>query len=206
MGNNSLVKENETMRVEYQKTQLFYGDYRPGHVIWITLLNGLKVLKFNLLDQAGNILYSLELKYDEDEEEIIYNRITYGAITNEQIKDIQEILMRNDPYYDWCDDGKEDNLKCFACEIMLIADSKKHSLKTGDLLVIYDIYSSYEENEGKEVSNKECYEAGTITRAEIESDLVHRLLEHKEWDTIEMKIFENGQMYSYLLEFEDRDE
>ena len=52
MGNNSLVKEDETMRVEYQKTQLFYGDYRPGRVIWITLLNGLKVLKFNLLDQA----------------------------------------------------------------------------------------------------------------------------------------------------------
>lgn len=194
------------MRVEYQKTQLFYGDYRPGRVIWITLLNGLKVLKFNLLDQAGNILYRLELKYDEDGDEIIYNRITYEAITNEQIDDIQEILTRNEPYYDWYADDEEDHLKNFGCDIMLFDDNKKHSLETGDVVVIYDIYSSHEGEEGNELSDREIYDSGTITRAEIESELVHKLLEHKEWDTIEMKIFEGGQMYSYLLAFEDRDE
>ncbi|MBS6430318.1 MAG: hypothetical protein KH424_06150 [Enterococcus raffinosus] len=75
-------------------------------------------------------------------------------------------------------------------------------------MVDYDIYSSYEEDEEgnkiDDLSEIDYYEIGSITRETIENNLVQKLLEHKEWDTIEMKIIENGQMDSYLLEFEER--
>lgn len=64
-GKIDIVKENEKVTVEYKKTQLSFGGYRPERVIWITLLNGQRVVKFNLLDQAGNVLYRIEEKMME---------------------------------------------------------------------------------------------------------------------------------------------
>ena len=78
------------MRVEYQKTKLSYGGYRPGRVIWITLLNGQKAEKFNLLDRDGNVLYRVEQKNDGDG--VIDNKITYESLTEEQKEEIQRIL------------------------------------------------------------------------------------------------------------------
>lgn len=51
------------MTVEYQKTQLTYGGYRSERAIWITLLNGQRALKFNILDRNGNVLYRVERKF-----------------------------------------------------------------------------------------------------------------------------------------------
>ncbi|HCM87024.1 MAG TPA: hypothetical protein DIT08_13310 [Enterococcus sp.] len=76
-------------------------------------------------------------------------------------------------------------------------------------MVNYNIYSSDEEDEESEsddLCDLDFYEVGSITREVIENNLVQKLLEHQEWDTIEMKIIENGQMDSYLLEFEERKE
>ncbi|WP_227655631.1 hypothetical protein [Enterococcus avium] len=35
-----LLRRDEKVTVEYQKTQLTYGGYRSERAIWITLLNG----------------------------------------------------------------------------------------------------------------------------------------------------------------------
>lgn len=194
------------MRVEYQKTKLSYGGYRPGRVIWITLLNGQKAEKFNLLDRDGNVLYRVEQKNDGDG--VIDNKITYESLTEEQKEEIQRILEKNEPHYSWDKEEIEEALRYFGYEVARLDDLVRYARKSNKLVVDYDIYSSYEEDEeGKEIdylSAIDYYEVGSITRETIENNLVQKLLEHKEWDTIEMKIIENGQMDSYLLEFEER--
>lgn len=194
------------MRVEYQKTKLSYGGYRPGRVIWITLLNGQKAEKFNLLDRDGNVLYRVEQKNDGDG--VIDNKITYESLTEEQKEEIQRILEKNEPHYSWDKEEIEEALRYFGYEVARLDDLVRYARKSNKLVVDYDIYSSHEEDEeGKEIdylSEIDYYEVGSITRETIENNLVQKLLEHKEWDTIEMKIIENGQMDSYLLEFEER--
>ncbi|MGM0168775.1 hypothetical protein IGI39_004530 [Enterococcus sp. AZ135] len=196
------------MTVEYKKTQLSFGGYRPERVIWITLLNGQRVVKFNLLDQAGNVLYRIEEK--NDGAEVIESKITYGSLTEDQKEDIQQILAKNKPHYSWDEEEIEDALRYFGYEIARLDSLVRNARKHNEILVNYDIYSSYEEDEeGNKIENLcgiDHHEVGTITRAEIENGLVQKLLKHKEWDTIEMKIIENGQLDNYLLEFEDRDE
>ncbi|GMS53091.1 hypothetical protein [Enterococcus raffinosus] len=194
------------MRVEYQKTKLSYGGYRPGCVIWITLLNGQKAEKFNLLDRDGNVLYRVEQKNDGDG--VIDNKITYESLTEEQKEEIQRILEKNEPHYSWDKEEIEEALRYFGYEVARLDDLVRYARKSNKLVVDYDIYSSYEEDEeGKEIDDLSAidyYEVGSITRETIENNLVQKLLEHKEWDTIEMKIIENGQIDSYLLEFEER--
>lgn len=194
------------MRVEYQKTKLSYGGYRPGRVIWITLLNGQKAEKFNLLDRDGNVLYRVEQKNDGDG--VIDNKITYESLTEEQKEEIQRILEKNEPHYSWDKEEIEEALRYFGYEVARLDDLVRYARKSNKLVVDYDIYSSYEEDEeGNEIDDLSAidyYEVGSISREEIENNLVQKLLEHKEWDTIEMKIIENGQMDSYLLEFEER--
>ena len=194
------------MRVEYQKTKLSYGGYRPGRVIWITLLNGQKAEKFNLLDRDGNVLYRVEQKNDGDG--VIDNKITYESLTEEQKEEIQRILEKNEPHYSWDKEEIEEKLRYFGYEVARLDDLVRYARKSNKLVVDYDIYSSYEEDEeGNEIddlSEIDYYEIGSIKRETIENNLVQKLLEHKEWDTIEMKIIENGQMDSYLLEFEER--
>lgn len=196
------------MRVEYQKTKLSYGGYRPGRVIWITLLNGQKAEKFNLLDRDGNVLYRVEQKNDGDG--VIDNKITYESLTEEQKEEIQRILEKNEPHYSWDKEEIEEALRYFGYEVARLDDLVRYARKSNKLVVDYDIYSSYEEDEeGKEIDDLSAidyYEVGSITRETIENNLVQKLLEHKEWDTIEMKIIENGQIDHYLLEFEERDE
>lgn len=200
------VEEDEKVRVEYQKTKLSYGGYRPGRVIWITLLNGQKAEKFNLLDRDGNVLYRVEQKNDGDG--VIDNKITYESLTEEQKEEIQRILEKNEPHYSWDKEEIEEKLRYFGYEVARLDDLVRYARKSNKLVVDYDIYSSYEEDEeGNEIddlSEIDYYEIGSIKRETIENNLVQKLLEHKEWDTIEMKIIENGQMDSYLLEFEER--
>jgi len=194
------------VRVEYQKTKLSYGGYRPGRVIWITLLNGQKAEKFNLLDRDGNVLYRVEQKNDGDG--VIDNKITYESLTEEQKEEIQRILENNEPHYSWDKEEIEEALRYFGYEVARLDDLVRYARKSNKLVVDYDIYSSYEEDEEgnkiDDLSEIDYYEIGSITRETIENNLVQKLLEHKEWDTIEMKIIENGQMDSYLLEFEER--
>ena len=163
------------MTVEYQKTQLTYGGYRSERAIWITLLNGQRALKFNILDRNGNVLYE-----------------------------------KNEPHYNWCDEEIEEVLRYFGCEIVLLDELVRHARRDNEIVVNYVIFSSYEEDEeGNKIDDLfeiDYYDVGTITKAEIENELVQKLLNHKEWDTIEMKIIENGQIDHYLLEFEERDE
>lgn len=194
------------MRVEYQKTKLSYGGYRPGRVIWITLLNGQKAEKFNLLDRDGDVLYRVEQKNDGDG--VIDNKITYESLTEEQKEEIQRILEKNEPHYSWDKEEIEEALRYFGYEVARLDDLVRYARKSNKLVVDYDIYSSYEEDEEgnkiDDLSEIDYYEIGSIKRETIENNLVQKLLEHKEWDTIEMKIIENGQMDSYLLEFEER--
>lgn len=194
------------MTVEYQKTQLTYGGYRSERAIWITLLNGQRALKFNILDRNGNVLYRVEQKNDGDG--VIDNKITYESLTEEQKEEIQRILEKNEPHYSWDKEEIEEALRYFGYEVARLDDLVRYARKSNKLVVDYDIYSSYEEDEeGKEIDDLSAidyYEVGSITRETIENNLVQKLLEHKEWDTIEMKIIENGQMDSYLLEFEER--
>lgn len=196
------------MRVEYQKTKLSYGGYRPGRVIWITLLNGQKAEKFNLLDRDGNVLYRVEQKSDADG--AIDSKITYESLTEEQKEEIQQILEKNEPHYNWCEEEIEEVLRYFGCEIVLLDELVRHARRDNEIVVNYVIFSSYEEDEeGNKIDDLfeiDYYDVGTITKAEIENELVQKLLNHKEWDMIEMKIIENGQIDHYLLEFEERDE
>ena len=196
------------MTVEYQKTQLTYGGYRSERAIWIKLLNGHRALKFNVLDRDGNVLYKVEQKDDEDGE--IQSKIAYESLTEEQKEDIQQILEKNEPHHKWDDEKIEEALRYFGYEIARVDRLVRYTRKNNRIVVDYDIYSSYEEDEeGNEIidlSDIDYHDVGTITKAEIENELVQKLLNHKEWDVIEMKIIENGQIDHYLLEFEERDE
>lgn len=196
------------MTVEYQKTQLTYGGYRSERAIWIKLLNGHRALKFNVLDRDGNVLYKVEQKDDEDGE--IQSKIAYESLTEEQKEDIQQILEKNEPHYNWGDEEIEEVLRYFGCEIVLLDELVRCARRDNEIVVNYVIFSSYEEDEeGNKIDDLfeiDYYDVGTITKAEIENELVQKLLNHKEWDMIEMKIIENGQIDHYLLEFEERDE
>ncbi|MGL9730575.1 hypothetical protein [Enterococcus sp. DIV0756] len=196
------------MTVEYQKTQLTYGGYRPERAIWITLLNGNSAAKFNILDRDGNVLYKVEQKDDADGE--IQSKIAYESLTEEQKEDIQQILEKNEPHHKWDDEKIEEALRYFGYEIARVDRLVRYTRKNNRIVVDYDIYSSYEEDEeGNKIEDLfeiDYHEVGSITKAEIENGLVQKLLNHKEWDVIEMKIIENGQIDHYLLEFEERDE
>lgn len=139
---------------------------------------------------------------------MIDNKITYESLTEEQKEEIQRILEKNEPHYSWDKEEIEEALRYFGYEVARLDDLVRYARKSNKLVVDYDIYSSYEEDEeGKEIDDLSAidyYEVGSITRETIENNLVQKLLEHKEWDTIEMKIIENGQIDSYLLEFEER--
>ena len=96
-------------------------------------------------------------------------------------------------------------MRYFGYEIASLDELVRHTRKHNEIVVDYDIYSSYaEDEEGNEIndlSDIDYYDVGTTTKAEIENKLVQKLLNHKEWDTIE-----NGHFDHYLLEFEERDE
>lgn len=207
-GKTDVVKEDEKVTVEYQKTQLTYGGYRPERAIWITLLNGNSAAKFNILDRDGNVLYKVEQKDDADGE--TQSKIAYESLTEEQKEDIQQILEKNEPHHKWDDEKIEEALRYFGYEIARVDRLVRYTRKNNRIVVDYDIYSSYEEDEeGNKIEDLfeiDYHEVGSITKAEIENGLVQKLLNHKEWDVIEMKIIENGQIDHYLLEFEERDE
>ena len=171
-------------------------------------MNGQRALKFNILDRNGNVLYRVEQKSDADG--AIDSKITYESLTEEQKEEIQQILEKNEPHYNWCDEEIEEVLRYFGCEIVLLDELVRHARRDNEIVVNYVIFSSYEEDEeGNKIDDLfeiDYYDVGTITKAEIENELVQKLLNHKEWDTIEMKIIENGQIDHYLLEFEERDE
>ena len=94
------------MTVEYQKTQLTYGGYRSERAIWITLLNGQRALKFNILDRNGNVLYRVEQKSDADG--AIDSKITYESLTEEHKEEIQQKKKKNEPHYNWGDEEIEE--------------------------------------------------------------------------------------------------
>lgn len=163
------------MRVEYQKTKLSYGGYRPGRVIWITLLNGQKAEKFNLLDRDGNVLYRVEQKNDGDG--VIDNKITYESLTEEQKEEIQRILENNEPHYSWDKEEIEEALRYFGYEVARLDDLVRYARKSNKLVVDYDIYSSYEEDEEgnkiDDLSEIDYYEIGSITRETIENNWLY---------------------------------
>lgn len=213
---DSLIKTDSNGKYKFENlpegeylAEFMIGDLVVQKIVIVTKdhIGSDPKLNSNLLDRDGNVLFSIEQKSDKIGE--IENIITYGTITEEQIKDIQRILTRNEPCYDWYDDDLEGTLEYFGNEIVRLNDLMRFTKKYNDILVNYNIYSSDEEDEESEsddLCDLDFYEVGSITREVIENNLVQKLLEHQEWDTIEMKIIENGQMDSYLLEFEERKE
>lgn len=122
---------------------------------------------------------------------MIDNKITYESLRGEQKEEIQRILEKNELHY------IEEALRYFGYEGARLDDLVRYARKSNEIVVDYDIYSSYEEDEeGNEIddlSDIDYYEVGSITRETIENNLVQKLLEHKNYNILEMKIIENGQ-------------
>lgn len=47
------------VKIKYFKQQQIYGDYQASRVIWITTLKNELLIKFNILDKYGNMLYQI---------------------------------------------------------------------------------------------------------------------------------------------------
>lgn len=183
-------------RRTFRREPIDYGQYRVGRVIWITTLKDETLVKCDVLDLAGNVLYRVkELPGD------LPRAIIREGITQEQIEDIQSILDQAEMYFDWYDGDIDGTLSYFGCMLARIESLREYSMDSKMSAVSYDVYSSIDDIEP--VSEMEFYEDETLTREELEKQLVLKLLAHDEvLDTIEMKFSKNGTVSAYRLVLE----
>lgn len=188
------------MRVKYQKRRQLFGEYQASHVIWINTLKDEVLIKFNILDQTGNLLYKIMEPPESDNYEL-----TQADISVEQINEIQQLLMKNDPDFDWQYDADVALIlgsfgESLARRHWLIRDSKKES----DVIVDY-IFESDAEHATEEIFQTDYFEKGITEDEVIEQYLLPKMIERKDVDTVQVNIAEAGVVNSYRVTIQECD-
>lgn len=184
------------MKIKYLKKRQEFGDYQASRVIWITTLKEELLIKFNILDKAGNLMYQISEQPESDTYELYENTLSV-----EQLQEIAGLLQENIPDIEW-DITDEEELalmlgyfgECLARMQWLGRESKKDN----DIIVDF-IFDSTEKAIKDEISQTEYVETGTTEDEVIEQFLLPRLIEREEMNRVFVNIAEAGVVNSYLV-------
>lgn len=184
------------VKIKYFKQQQIYGDYQASRVIWITTLKNELLIKFNILDKYGNMLYQIS-EYPESET----FDLTENMLTQEQLAEIAGLLRENVSDIEWDLTDEEDIAlmlgyfgECLARRYWLARDSRKDA----DIIVDF-IFDSSVETLRNEITQTKYMAKGTTEKEIIEKFLFPKLMEREEMDRVFVTIAEAGLVNSYLV-------
>lgn len=94
------------MTINYEKIQQSYGNYRTARVIWITTVKDEHLLKCDVLDKDGTLLYRVIEPPESDN----YELADEGKLTKDQVLEIGRLMETNNPLYEWDQEDMEDTI------------------------------------------------------------------------------------------------
>ncbi|MBO0452263.1 MULTISPECIES: hypothetical protein [Enterococcus] len=184
------------MKIKYLKRLQSFGGYQASRVIWITTLKDELLMKFNILDKDGILLYQISERPEYEEVDLI----DY-SLSNVHLKEIGNFFKEDFPEieYDWDDQEEKTIILGYFGEFLarrhwLARDSKK----CDDIIVDFTFSSSTGES-GESASKVEYIVKGTTEDEIIENILLPRLMERERLDRIFVNIAEAGAVNSYLI-------
>lgn len=186
------------MKIKYTKKQLDFGEYRAGRVIWIRTLKDELLIKLNVLDKDGVILYRItELPGDTTYE------IEEGYLTLEHLETIKDLISQNYPDFDREDEDEVDFMlgdfgRQIACCQWLAQDSKKSQ----QMIVDSVLYSTndYIEDEAFQTN---YFEKGLTHDELLKKYMAPKLIENSTFNALEVTISESGIVSNYQVTIEE---
>ena len=185
------------MKVKYTKILQTHGEYRASRIIWITTLKKEELIKFDVVDSKGNLLYQIT-------EPPEYDRFTiskYGDLTEERLQEIKELMVANDPDYEWAVDTEEEAtflLANFGRDLVCCQFLARESRGCEDAIVYYSFDSSEEKLE-KLFLETLFFKLNESDEKIIKRSLLPKLLKCKNMDRIDVVIARNGMSHKYLV-------
>ncbi|AXG40129.1 MAG: hypothetical protein L0M04_06695 [Enterococcus sp.] len=187
------------MTINYEKIQQSYGNYRTARVIWITTLKDEHLLKCDVLDKDGTLLYRVIEPPESDN----YELADEGKLTKDQVLEIGRLMETNNPLYEWDQEDMEDTilmLGSFGKEMSIQQWMAKTSFKNQETMLTYVVYSGesleesqpYIEHLDKKLTEDEI----------IEQHLLQKIQQDEEIGSMEVTIARSGMVSSYFLTFE----
>ncbi|MFQ7234517.1 MAG: hypothetical protein ACLRPU_06575 [Enterococcus hulanensis] len=186
------------MKLKYTKSQLDFGEYRAGRVIWIRTLKGESLVKLNVLDKDGVLLYRVtELPGDTSYE------IEEGYLTLEHLETIKDLISQNYPDFDREDEDEVDFMlgdfgRKIACCQWLAQDSKKSQ----QMIVDSVLYSTNDYIED-ETFQTNYFEKGLTHDEVLKKYMAPKLIENSTFNALEVTISESGIVSNYQVTIEE---
>lgn len=186
------------MKLKYTKSQLDFGEYRAGRVIWIRTLKGESLVKLNVLDKDGVLLYRVtELPGDTTYE------IEEGYLTLEHLETIKDLISQNYPDFDREDEDEVDFMlgdfgRKIACCHWLAQDSKKSQ----QMIVDSVLYSTNDYIED-ETFQTNYFEKGLTHDEVLKKYMAPKLIENSTFNALEVTISESGIVSNYQVTIEE---
>lgn len=186
------------MKIKYTKKPLDFGEYRAGRVIWIRTLKGESLVKLNVLDKDGVLLYRVtELPGDTTYE------IEEGYLTLKHLETIKDLISQNYPDFDREDEDEVDFMlgdfgRKLACYQWLAKDSKKSQQMIVDS-VLYSTNDYIEE----ETFQTNYFEKGLTHDEVIKKYMAPKLIENRTFNALEVTISESGNVSNYQVTIEE---
>lgn len=188
------------MKIKYLKREQSFGEYQARRIVWIHTLKGELLLKSEIIDKAGNLLYRITELPESD-----YYEISDNVLTLEEMKDIAELLRQSDLDKNWQEeidfDDEEDLafvLGSFGEDVATRDSLIRKSRKTDEVIVEY-IFDSSKGIGDEEVFETVHFKPEVTEDLLIEDYLLPMLLEREELDAIRVKIARAGVVNCYLV-------
>jgi len=186
------------VKIKYLLKQLDYGEYQAGRVIWIRTLKDELLIKLNVLDKDGVILYRITEPPESDSYEI-----EQKYLTAKHLEVIEDFIKGYEPEFE-CED--EDDITLMLGEFgnqlarrhWLARDSKK----TKKMMVDYYLYSTNDYNEER-LSRTDYLDSSLTMDEVIEKHLLPKMIEADALNKIDVTIAEAGEVNSYQVMIEE---
>ena len=190
------------MKIKYLKRPQSYGNYQANRVIWIVTLKNELLIKFNIIDEFGNLLY----KITEPPETENYEMSEY-ALSAEQLTEIKNLSDENNHDFEWDLDDEEEIVfmlgnfgEILARRNWLARDSEKD-----DQVIVDYIFDSSKEVLKNEFFQVDFFAKGITEDEVIENFLLPKLIEREEMDTVIVNIAEGGVVDSYRVTIQEHE-
>ena len=186
------------MKIKYTKKQLDFGEYRAGRVIWIRTLKGESLVKLNVLDKDGVILYRITEPPESDSYEIEQKYLTV-----KHLEVIEDFIKEYEPEFE-CED--EDDVTFMLGEFgnqlarchWLARDSKK----TKKMMVDYYLYPT-DICAGEGAFHTDYLDSGLTIDEVLEKHLLPKMIEANALNKFDVTIAEAGEVSSYQVTIEE---
>ncbi|MGG5373148.1 hypothetical protein [Enterococcus sp. AZ196] len=192
------------MNRKYLKRKQSFGDYQAARVVWVHTREDETLLKADILDKTGKVVY----KITEPPQSELYE-ISANALTFEQLEEITHLLRTSDLERNWEEEIDYDDEEDIAFVLGFFGEcvASRHSLmresrKTEDVIVEYTFDSS-EDYTGDEICKTDYLKKEATEDDLIEEYLLPKLLEQEGMDTLRVHIAAAGVVNSYLVTIQE---